>query len=263
MKIFTIVCGLVCLVTAQDISPELDKPLHRQFDELQHGGKHSLGPRRLQDLAAGSKGAANAKTPSASNSTAQETKTIEVEFPTIPKSGKNSGLLLDNVLEDINQCAVEIIDKHDLKSEARYISGVLADENFIQIMEYGNYTEIRDAIVNASGKIIDRLGQDTEMILMTMPDPVVEWLRVTALLSKVDMNELNFVRNGTMKQRKQEALEKDACNAKAKSDAEAAKKEIENIKTAAEKKVKEAKDEVERLKAEKEAADKAVKEAKA
>jgi hypothetical protein len=35
-----------------------------------------------------------------------------------------------------------------------------------------------------------------------MPDPVVEWLRVTILLKIVDLEDLNFTRNGTQAERK-------------------------------------------------------------
>lgn len=59
----------------------------------------------------------------------------------------------------------------------------LEDDKFIETMQYGNYEEIREAILNASKSLIDRLGQDTEIILQTMPEPIVEWIRVTALLS--------------------------------------------------------------------------------
>jgi hypothetical protein len=61
-------------------------------------------------------------------------------------------------MEDINQCGVDIIAKYELENEAKYINGVIQDPTFIETMKYGNYSEIRESIVNASSKIIDRLG---------------------------------------------------------------------------------------------------------
>jgi hypothetical protein len=34
----------------------------------------------------------------------------------------------------------------------------LEDDKFIETMQYGNYEEIREAILNASKSLIDRLG---------------------------------------------------------------------------------------------------------
>lgn len=248
MRLFAIIAGLVCSIGAEVLVTDL-----QMADGLML--EHQIGERRLQEAAPDAVESTKEKKPNES---------IQVEFPTTLNTGKTSGLLLDNVLQDINQCAVEIITKHDLKDEAKYISGVLADQKFIEIMEYGNYTEIREAIVKASGKIIDRLGQDTEMILKTMPDPVVEWLRVTALLSKVDMSELDFVRNGSMTERKKVVLnkqeaEKAACEAEAKKKADA---EIEKVKAAANKEVNEANAAADKAKADRDAADKAAKEAR-
>ena len=49
----------------------------------------------------------------------------------------SNGLLFNNVLEDINKCAIKIMRKHNLTSEVKMVKGILENTTFVEIMEEG------------------------------------------------------------------------------------------------------------------------------
>jgi hypothetical protein len=112
---------------------------------------------------------------------------------------QSNGLLFQNVQDDINECAINIMFKHNLTGEAKMIKEILDDEEFIDTMSYGNFSEVRSAIITASRPVFSRLGQDTDLILQTMPDAVVEWVRVSSLMLKIDYEQISFSKEGKVR----------------------------------------------------------------
>ena len=49
----------------------------------------------------------------------------------------SNGLLFNNVLEDVNKCAINIMQKHNLTSEVKMIKRILSNTTFIEIMDGG------------------------------------------------------------------------------------------------------------------------------
>lgn len=108
------------------------------------------------------------------------------------------GLLFKLVANDVNECVFNIIQKYELKEEAKKIYNSLENQTFIDTMQFGNNNEVREAIKDVTRDLIDRLGQNTDFIYLTMPDAVLEWIRVSALVMTVDYDKLNFTRSGNM-----------------------------------------------------------------
>lgn len=87
-------------------------------------------------------------------------------------------------------CAEKIIVKYDLNKEVEEIWLALQNQTFIDILQNGNYTQVKGNIKRVTRSLIDRLGQNTDFIFFSMPDAVLEWMRMTALVMTVDIEKI-------------------------------------------------------------------------
>ena len=54
-----------------------------------------------------------------------------------------------SLLHDINECAVKIVYKYNISAEIKAMSEIVADKEYLEKLENGNITEVREQISEA------------------------------------------------------------------------------------------------------------------
>ena len=93
---------------------------------------------------------------------------------------------IDNLNMDLNQCAVDIINKYGLHNDVQHVYDFVKDPLFAKVMESGTDAEARILIEEAAQIILENTPTDPHLLVQTMPPAVLSWVRQTYKVMQID-----------------------------------------------------------------------------